>query len=343
MNIPRAGSTTALAGCFFVAALTGCTDGGAAASGAVGEGTRMARPSLSSPTPVAKPSADIQPDIQPDIQMVRLDGSPLARLADLPPDVADVDVSPDGRTIAFAEKVGGRVSRIFTIGIHGEKVRRLTRGPGFGPAWAPDGRRIVYSGASRPGTWDLYTIPVGGGPPRRLTDTPVLDEWHPSWSRDGSSIAFAGGETSALGTRGVYVLDTSSGRVERLTDGADAVPEWSPRGDRIAFLREPSPGIEAGYLNELMVVDADGSHEHKIAAMWLDSPPYWSPDGTKLAVYGAPNHLNQVFGVYVVDVETRERSLVTADAAGGEWWPDGRGVLVRRNARWTCSALPSRC
>jgi Tol biopolymer transport system component len=144
--------------------------------------------------------------------------------------------------------------------------------------------------------------------------------------------------------RGLYLLSVRSGRVTRITREADGVPEWSPGGHRIAFLREPAPGVETGYYNDLFVVRWNGSRTHRVVrGWWLDSPPYWSPKGTRLSVYGAPLRINPTYGVYVIGLSTGAKRLVVADAAGGEWASEPHGLLVRRNAPWICGTLPSRC
>ena len=63
-----------------------------------------------------------------------------------------------------------------------------------GLSWSPDGRHIVTTAGGHD-TWDLdlavdlYLVPADGGEPDRLTSTGA-GHFHPSWSPDGSRIAF---------------------------------------------------------------------------------------------------------------------------------------------------------
>ena len=64
------------------------------------------------------------------------------------------------------------------------------------PKWSPDGQFIAFD--ARPeSNADIYTVPAGGGPVNRLTDSPVQDHI-PTWSPDGKWIYFgsrrAGGD-----------------------------------------------------------------------------------------------------------------------------------------------------
>src|SRR5437867_868649 len=63
----------------------------------------------------------------------------------------------------------------------------------------------------------------------------------------------------------------------------DAMGNWSPDGDQIAFTRTTSCGDDCG-TDELYVMNADGSNAHAIATTTptVESPA-WSPDGRWIA------------------------------------------------------------
>lgn len=104
----------------------------------------------------------------------------------------DVAVSPDGRWVAFAERVHGQ-GQIFTMRIDGSHLRRLTNDGRRDrlPAWSPDGRRIVF--ISQPGSRfsrrEIYSVPSHGGPERRLTHNDGIEE-EAVFSPDGRWIAY---------------------------------------------------------------------------------------------------------------------------------------------------------
>jgi len=120
--------------------------------------------------------------------------------------IADPQISPDGRTVAFVrvtvnEKENRYESSIFTVPSSGnEAPRRLTSGiRDTGPRWSPDSKRIVFvrtaetrTGGNENGTRtqpQLYLLEMDGGEARALTDLP-RGAGSPAWSPDGKTIAF---------------------------------------------------------------------------------------------------------------------------------------------------------
>lgn len=107
----------------------------------------------------ARPSAHgANPDY--DIYVVGLDGTGLRRLTRWPGEEGWPVWSPDGRWIAFSTthddvgqyEGGGPYRDIWVMAPDGSRKRRVLREAyGTLPAWAPDGRTILFSGA--PADW----------------------------------------------------------------------------------------------------------------------------------------------------------------------------------------------
>ena len=115
----------------------------------------------------------------------------------------DPAISPDGRAIAYAAGVPGRM-RIYVRQISGGRMVPLTDEGMVGgqrwPQWSPDGTRIVFQ-AGRPriatrlqeGTGALFVVPALGGVARQLTGGVSPDVVvAPTWSPDGRQVAFGG-------------------------------------------------------------------------------------------------------------------------------------------------------
>ena len=82
--------------------------------------------------------------------------------------INNVDVSPDGRRIAF-----DLIGDIYVVGIDGGEAVQLTRGMGWDvrPVWSPDGRHIAFI-SDISGSDQVHVVDVSGnGPVRQLSNS----------------------------------------------------------------------------------------------------------------------------------------------------------------------------
>jgi len=102
-----------------------------------------------------------------------------------------------------------------------------------GIAFSPDGKRIAYSLAQGEGA-QIYVANADGSGARALTDTPYQINSSPSWSPDSKRLAFV---SNRGGSPQIYVMNADGSGVKRLTfqGNYNQTPDWSPRGDLIAF------------------------------------------------------------------------------------------------------------
>ena len=102
-----------------------------------------------------------------------------------------------------------------------------------GIAFSPDGKRIAYSLASAEST-QIWVAQADGSGAKQLTDTPYFINTSPSWGPDGKRIAFVSNQG---GSPQIYMMNTDGSGVRRLTfqGNYNQTPDWSPRGDLIAF------------------------------------------------------------------------------------------------------------
>lgn len=92
------------------------------------------------------------------------------------------------RILYISEHVGNyglylldTISREFTVVLIAGGEKRI-------PSLSPDNKTVVFSMIAD-NNWDIYTFPVDGGEPMRLTDDPAEDSY-PAWSADGKTIVF---------------------------------------------------------------------------------------------------------------------------------------------------------
>jgi Tol biopolymer transport system component len=162
--------------------------------------------------------------------------------------------------------------------------------------WSPDGKTIVFAVDDSDGTRDLWTADVETGTAKQLLDCAAPCVWtdEPTYSVDGSSIAYIQGDSANDGT-GIGTLRTmpidGGEPVVRYTSESGVYPmlvSESPDSDRwaIELLRfattdvadEVVTGRAVGIVNESgelsMLTDMDAGY----------GAPDWSPDGASLLI-----------------------------------------------------------
>ena len=164
--------------------------------------------------------------------------NPINLTADSPDEDDQPAFSPDGERIAFrSSRQGGG---IFIMGRTGEAPRRLTSGPGFRPAWSPDGRAIAYSTESvdvNPqngyGASGIWLVDVASGQARDLN---VRNGAQASFSPDGKGLAVTTRHSDARQMDIEMVAIDGDARATIVTGPAtDWNPVWSPDGRYLYF------------------------------------------------------------------------------------------------------------
>ncbi len=150
--------------------------------------------------------------------------------------------SPDSKQYAFDVYEKGRSTLIIKDIERAKTVRKIkVKGvPAFSnPTWSPDGKTIVVSGLVQ-GQPDLFSIDVKTGKATQLTND-RYSEIHPTWSADGSLLAFATdrlsmqrGRTNGAWKMNLALMDMVSNRTEDIDvfPGADNMnPQFTKDGD----------------------------------------------------------------------------------------------------------------
>jgi dipeptidyl aminopeptidase/acylaminoacyl peptidase len=236
---------------------------------------------------------------------------------------ADLDVSPDGRTVvttwSVADPHGSRRTLLVAVDTATGERRTLVDDPASeagAPVISPDGGTVAFlretlSTPHEPIDVALVVVPLAGGEVREVA--PAWDRWpgRPQWSPDGRSLFVVADEA---GCAPVFRVDVASGDVVRLNADAGHYSDLqvSPDGAHVYALRDavdsppapvrldaagtgqsptalqgpptaPAPG---GQLQEVTATAEDGS----ALRSWLVLPEGDGPHPLLLWVHGGPLH-----------------------------------------------------
>jgi hypothetical protein len=239
--------------------------------------------------------------------------------------------SPDGAKLAFVA-LGTEVWAMNADGSGATGLFDTVYGS-EGLSWSPDRTRIAIAGRYEvcepfcSQNSELELINADGTGHRRLTNTGDVDETDPSWSPDGSRIAY---ERSGQ----IRLIDPETGTDIPLLDGAS--PSWSPDGRKLAFVR-----FVSGVGNEIFVADADGDGQTRLTTNSVDDDhPAWSPDGTKIVF---DSNEGGDYEVFVMGANGADRQALTSDSGTDrtpDWQPLGAFDAYPRPGSATPARVP---
>lgn len=195
---------------------------------------------------------------------------------------------------------------------------------------SPDGTLLAISDQSQGEDSLVYTLPIAGGAPKRITQKGP-SYWH-GWSPDGKTLAFVGERDSEFD---IYTIPVEGGEEKRLTTakGLDDGPEYSPDGKYIYF-----NSVRTGRM-QIWRMKPDGSQQEQITSddynNWF---PHISPDGQWMvflsydkSVEGHPE--NKDVALRLMSLSGDKTIKILARLFGGQgtinvpsWSPDNKSL-----------------
>ena len=206
----------------------------------------------------------------------------------------NVDVSPDGRTIAF-----DMLGDIYTMPIGGGDATLISGGPAFEfqPRFSPDGSHIAFV-SDRDGLNNIWTMSPTGSDPQQVTRESERDVNSPEWSADGEYIfvrkhfvfsrSLGAGEIwmyHNTGGSGLQVTDRPNEQQDQGEPAASPDGQWvyysqdMTQGPLFQYNKDPNPGIYGILRRNLNT----GEQEFVSGGPGGSITPVPHPDGERLA------------------------------------------------------------
>jgi len=233
--------------------------------------------------------------------------------------------SPTGRSIVYvdADDRGTRIAQIDLRTMRPHLLQASSRGLNITPVYTRDGKNIVWaSGGDSPAELVLADATGQDTVPTPYVGRLGAETTSPSFSPDGKQIVFM---SPVPLTPQLYIMNLDGTGLKLLTPMVPGKrsyrtgPEWSPRGDEIAFQQQNGDfqvwtiRIKDRFMKQLT---NEGENED----------PSWAPDGRHMSITRRLGAIGDPRSIWILDKQTgRLRQLtLSGDARLSDWSPPVR-------------------
>jgi TolB protein len=143
----------------------------------------------------------------------------------------------------------------------------------------------------------------------------------PSWSPDGSHLAYVSFET---GHAAVFVQSLYTNQRMKIADfrGSNSAPAWSPDGKKLAVV------LSRDGSSQIYLIAPDGSGIHRITfSDGIDTEPNFSPDGQSLLFTSDRGGSAQVYSMPVEGGAAQRLTFSAGTSYSPRYSPDGKSFV----------------
>jgi eukaryotic-like serine/threonine-protein kinase len=254
--------------------------------------------------------------------------------------------SPDGKFVFYAEEGitrpedrVSRLSHIWSVEVKTGRKKVLTRDDGVQPQCSPSGQRLAYWAIDLDGHRDIWTVPVSGGQPSRITGDEHLN-WNPVWSPDGKYLYFCSNRGGNAGIWRVPIREATgetrgSPEPVRTPSTYNSHLSFSRDGRRLAYVQQLTTGRLRSVRFEPDREAVSSEPKEIFQTSRGASRPALSPDGNWLA-FNSTEHQEELFLIGADGSGFRQLTNDRVRNRGPRWSPDGKRLAFfsTRSGDW---------
>jgi TolB protein len=164
---------------------------------------------------------------RPEIYVSNADGRQVSRRTNSEAVKSSPCFSPDGSRIVFSCEPG---PQLYVMQAGGGTPQRITSGLSrycAEPDWSrADPNKIAFTFLEGRGSFQIGVLDLKTGQCKKVSAKVPLDAVEPAWLADGRHLVYT---ARASGTRGLFILDTETGRSTHISSGAaEKASVWGP-------------------------------------------------------------------------------------------------------------------
>ena len=241
-----------------------------------------------------------------EIVVVSTENGQLTRVKKIP-GLRAIRFSPDGRFVVF-DAVENENWDISILPLDGGNQIQLVSHPAHDQllGWTPDGKNILFT-SDRKGTWGIWMVSVKDGQPQGTPQLVKADIGRISplgFTRSGSFYFQRGGWEFDVHEANIDLIENTPLSPQKPAVyehiGQNMSPAWSEDGTYLAYVARPADIREKRAL--FIRDEISGSTRSLVPNLLGFANLFWSPDGSRIAVYGGDQDHGR--GYYSIDAQS---------------------------------------
>lgn len=175
-------------------------------------------------------------------------------------------------------------------------------------------------------TRDIVSNTVEG----RILEARGFVNFHPTWSPDGSKIAYITNEGNDYQSQTELVVrNIETGKSEIISSGVWNAIAWSPDGAQLAYANKSARSKGGSRYFDIYAYDFNKEKETRLTKALRAHSPNWSPDGKELVFVFAKDGTKNLG---VLNIASKQIDRLTEFKNGEQvynpcWSPDGKSIL----------------